>query len=184
MKKLLEYFIILISVFSITLDVFAKTKETKETKATETEEKITCDGKVNVYLFWRDGCPFCEAAKTYFSSIEEKYGNCYELKKYNIYEGQDNANLMEKVGAYFGDDVSGVPYIVIGEKTFKGYSAQLNTQIEKAIVDGANEKEVFDVMTVLDTKKGSGASDTIVTILILLVAVGGVVALIRTSRSN
>lgn len=184
MKRFLRCFIILLSVFSVSMIVNAEEKENKDTKVTETEEKITCNGKINIYLFWRDGCPYCEAAKTYFSSIEKSYGECFELKKYNIYESNENANLMEKVGAYFGDDVSGVPYIVIGEKTFSGYASRLNEEIESAIVKYANEEEIFDVMKVLGTKKGKKNNDTFVTIMIILVAVGGMVSLVRTSRSN
>lgn len=184
MKRILECLIIIILLFSVTINVSAETKEAKETKATKTEEKITCDNKVNIYLFWKNGCPYCEAAKTYFSSIEEKYGDCFELKKYNVVESRENSQLMEKVGAYFGDDVSGVPYIVIGEETFNGYASRLNADIEKAIVENANKEEVFDVLKVIDNKNESRSSDTIVTILILLVAIGGIVALVRTSRSN
>ena len=110
MKKVLLSVIALVMTLMFPLNVLADKKE-------ESKDKI------NVYLFWGNGCGYCEAAKEFFASIEDEYGEYFNLVEYEVWYDKDNNALKDSVAEYFNDDVSGVPYIIIGETTFGGYAA-------------------------------------------------------------
>ena len=93
------------------------------------------DGKVAVYLFRGEGCPHCEEAMEWFNSIKEDYGNLYVLIDYETWYNEENASLMSKVAESRGDSGMGVPYIVIGDNSWEGftdsYKEEIINQIKK-----------------------------------------------------
>ena len=93
--------------------------------------------KVNVYLFRGEGCPHCEEALEWFDntlSKDEEYSKYYELVQYEVWYDEDNAKLMDKVAEALGTEANGVPFIVIGDKHFSGFSSsQSPDQIKEAI---------------------------------------------------
>lgn len=193
MKKVILSLVTILLLFGFVTGVNAgtdsKNKETEtEKKETKKEEKISCDKKVTVHLFWGNGCPHCETAIKYFDTLKNTYGECFELAKYETWYDKDGRTLLEDVAGYLGEDVGGVPYIVIGEDTFSGYSSALNEKIENAITSNANNDDYVDVVKKVQNgetgTKNSSISDTIVTVTILLVAVVGIVALVKTSKEK
>jgi len=120
--------------------------------------------EVNVYIFHRTGCGFCERALAFFESIEDEYGDYFELVKYNVAESSSNMDLMDEVGAYFGETVQGVPYIVVGSQTFPGYIADWDQDIIDAIMLEYNADNKTDAVKDLDDGQteydGNGAVDT------------------------
>lgn len=178
MKKIILCLITFLTMISIFISVSAE------------ESNVSCANKITVHLFWGNGCPHCENAIEYLEgTIAEEYKECFALEKHEVWYDEEGSQLMQDVAAYFGEDVTGVPYLVIGEETFGGYSSSLNEKIEKAIVDNANSDDYVDVIEKVKNgetsgAKKSGSGDTIVTIAIILVAIGGIYALIKTSRSN
>lgn len=197
MKKIITYLVCILMLFGLTLNVFAGTnkktetketsKEKTETKKETKEEKISCANEVNIHLFWGNGCPHCEAAIEYLTSIDEEYGHCFNLVKYEVWYDKENSALMKDVAGYFGEEVSGVPYIVVGEKTFSGYSEKMNEDLLKAIENASNDEEYIDVVEKVQAgefKNKSSVSDTIITIAIISIIIGGVAALVATSKSK
>ena len=96
---------------------------------------------------------------------------------------------MNDVAKAIGDsDVTGVPYIVIGKKSFSGYSEASNNDIQSAIDEAA--KEDYDVMDNIDKKgnskkddKESSSNSLIVYISLAIIVVGVVGLLIYTKKS-
>jgi len=155
------------------LSVLAEGKKETETK-----------DKVKVYLFWGNGCGYCEAAKEFFASIEEKYSKYYELVDYEVWYNKENNTLKENVANYLKDDVSGVPYIVIGDTTFGGYSSEYDEQIIEAIEDAYEDDDYVDVVAKVKSGDVEPAKnyDTLIVIGIFVVIIGGFGALIYFSR--
>lgn len=77
---------------------------------------------VNLYLFYSNTCPHCEAEMELLEELQEDYDNL-KIYKYEISE-DENSLLLSKVSEMFNINVTGVPFTVIGEKTFFGYSEE------------------------------------------------------------
>ena len=150
---------------------------------------VNAKDKVNVYLFYGDGCPHCEAFIEYMDGLSDEEKSRFELVKYEVWYDEDNGTLMNDVAKAIGDsDVTGVPYIVIGKKSFSGYSEASNNDIQSAIDEAA--KEDYDVMDNIDKKgnskkddKESSNNNLIVYISLAIIVVGVVGLLIYTKKS-
>ena len=144
---------------------------------------------LNIYLFYGDGCPHCEAFMEYMDGLSDEEKSRFELVKYEVWYDEDNGTLMNDVAKAIGDsDVTGVPYIVIGKKSFSGYSEASNNDIQSAIDEAA--KEDYDVMDNIDKKgnskkddKESSSNSLIVYISLAIIVVGVVGLLIYTKKS-
>lgn len=130
------------------------------------------EDKVNVYVFRGSSCSYCFSSIVYFTTILEEYGKYFNLVTYEVWENKDNENLMNNVADVLGDEVTGVPYIVIGDTSFPGYAESMNSDIEKTIKDQYNSKEKYDVMENLDnpSETTSGGVGLVTLTLFLVVA--------------
>ena len=151
------------------------------------------DEKITVHIFRGEGCGYCKAALSFFDSIKEEYGQYYELEEHEVWYDEDNATLMSNVAAYFNEEVNGVPYIIIGDKTFQGYTESYNDEIKQAIKDAYDSgkfedrvKQVQDgtATTSNTSKKDKDKDNNTTTIIIIAVALVGFVALFYFARDN
>lgn len=102
-------------------------------KMTESDIKSSED-KVNIYIFWGDGCPHCKHLAEFFNqhrSEVEKMANLYTLE---VWKNSDNLALMKSFSKFLGETPKGVPYFIIGNKTFSGYS-ESDTKTQKQILE-------------------------------------------------
>ena len=115
-----------------------KTMNLKETldkegiKMTATDYAET-DDQINIYMFRGNGCGYCRAFLTYLESITKEYGKYFKLVSFEVWQDADNAELLDAIGSFLGQEASGVPYIIIGDQVFPGYAESYNTGIEEAI---------------------------------------------------
>ena len=84
--------------------------------------EIKKDGKVAIYFFRGEGCPHCQEAEEWFDSIKGEYGDLFTVVDYETWNNQDNAKLMEAIAKSRGETVEGVPYIIIGNKSWNGFT--------------------------------------------------------------
>ena len=80
------------------------------------------DGKVVIYFFRGEGCPHCQEAEEWFDSIKGEYGDLFTIVDYETWYNQDNAKLMEAIAKSRGEIAEGVPYIIIGSKSWNGFT--------------------------------------------------------------
>lgn len=132
--------------------------------------KINAKEEVKVYLFYGEGCGYCARAKEFFNSIEEEYGDKFELVKYEVWSNQTNANLMQDTAKVFGFNAKGVPFIVIGDEYFDGYSEEYNEGIINAIEENYNSEERYDVMDHLGETNSTTTYIVLGTIVVALAA--------------
>ena len=110
------------------------------------QEIIEKDGKINVYLFWGDGCPHCENAKNFFNELAIEYGDYYKFITYEVWNNTYNNDLLYDVASELGVNVRGVPFILIGEQYFSGYSSSSNEKIKNAIIEEYNNDNYIDIV--------------------------------------
>lgn len=196
MKKYIIFVLLILLMPSFVLAASFESKTLSEALIDEDIEADLGDYDENeekpiIYLFRGKGCSHCYEFLEYVSSdLVKNYGDKFRFVSYEVWNNKDNAELMNKVSDYFKDDASGVPYIIIGEKTFSGYAESMNKDIEKAI-DKLNESdEKFDVLTKIDLKslsesKSSKKQDNSFTVVFVLFASVALIVLVVTSlRKN
>ena len=113
--------------------------------------------KVKLYFFHGDGCPHCAEAEEFFDSIKDEYGDKFEIVAYEVWYDTNNSELLQKVGEARDEKISGVPYILIGDKSWSGYASNLDDEIIDAI-KSEYDKDVadrYDIMNYVDGSKGN-----------------------------
>ena len=86
---------------------------------------------VKVYFFHGDGCPHCAEAEEWF---EGEYGSYFDVVAYEVWNDAENSELMQDVATYLNETVTGVPFIIVGDKNFKGFNAEMSSQILDEII--------------------------------------------------
>ena len=91
------------------------------------------DQKVNLYFFWANGCPHCSHEEEFLKEMEQKY-TTLEIHYLEVTDNKENTELLKRVGEELKASVSGVPFTVVGEHYFIGYSEKTTgVGIEEAI---------------------------------------------------
>ncbi len=164
MKKL-KYLVLLIVALILPIAVFAEGEETTESN------------EVKIYFFRGEGCSHCAETEEWFAEIEEEYGYKFEIVDYETWYDQDNADLMQRVAKARGEQAEGVPYIIIGNQSWNGFTDSYKSEILSRI-DSEYEKDVDDrydiikLLPSLEKEKDSTGSDILALIIILAVVAG------------
>ena len=93
--------------------------------------------KPNIYIFWGDGCPHCKALAKFISKLPAETKDKVNIYSFEVWSDKDNKTFMKNFGKYLNQDVSGVPFIVIGDKIFDGYSSG-DSKTDQQILDAIN----------------------------------------------
>ena len=139
--------------------------------------------QINIYMFRGQGCGYCKRFLNFLNSITEEYGKYFKLVSFEVWQDQDNSALLTQVAEKMGEEASGVPYIIIGDKVFPGYAEDYDDQIKEAIVNLYNTEKAdrYDVFEVLNQKK---KNNVIVGIGAAVIIVGVVAVAIVTRKNN
>lgn len=181
MKKL-KYLVLLLAVMLVMpFTVFAEGEENEGEPVVTSEENA--DQRAVIYFFRGEGCGHCAEAEAWFESIQEEYGSKFVIKDYETWYDSNNSDLMKQVAESRGeyDETNfGVPYILIGDKSWMGFSEatmadEIKAQIDQVYAQPVNERH--DSLASVnsgnneDEEKSSG-SDVVVLLVILAVAGG------------
>ena len=197
MKK--KILVLLLVVAMLPLRVFAKnfiddykTMNFVETLKAEEMEIENKDYKENdkqavIYMFRGQGCGYCRAFLTFLNSISKEYGQYFRLVSFEVWNDSNNSALFNKVPLVTNEAAGGVPYIIIGEKVFAGYSNTYDDAI-KAAIKAQYDDPSYDVMEKLDERlngsSNSGTSSVMVIFWNAAVVVAGTVAIIVVNNKN
>ncbi len=135
MKNKIVVLITVILSISIVVLISNNMKDNKEIKLTDmTENNISYSKeKINIYLFYGEGCPHCEELKNYLNSLDNKEKSYFNIYTFEVWNNSTNQQFMKDSAKYLNKEVSGVPFLIIGNKTFEGYNESMNIKIKKAI---------------------------------------------------
>lgn len=105
---------------------------------------IKNDEKVNIYLFYSKICPHCQKEEKYFETLKEKYQDKINIYTYEVTENKTNNEIMKSLKKELKENSQGVPFTIIGSKTFLGYDESLNERIENTIESYLDENTKTD----------------------------------------
>ena len=153
MKKKILCLVMLLCVLLVPFSAEAKTTKKTKKKTTTTTQVVAKEAKpVNVYIFYGSTCGYCKALHEYTATLEkdDTIKDKFNIVDYEVWADSTNATLMTKVGAYFNKEVKGVPFMVIGDKTFDGYASSMDAEI-RTTIEEAYKNQTKDVVSTIGT---------------------------------
>lgn len=95
--------------------------------------------EVKVYFFHGDGCPHCADEEEFLENLKKNTYLDFKVLKYEIWKDKENIKLLTNLAKKMDWNVQGVPFTVIGDKTFSGFLSANSTgkDIKNAIQDCA-----------------------------------------------
>ncbi len=93
----------------------------KFAKNTEADIKPSKD-KLNIYIFWGDGCPHCKHLAEFLGEKQSEIGDKISLYTFEVWKDKNNLAFLKSFGKFLGENPKGVPYIIIGNKIYSGFS--------------------------------------------------------------
>lgn len=135
---------------------------------------IKNDEKVNIYLFYSKICPHCQKEEKYFETLKEKYQDKINIYTYEVTENKTNNEIMKSLKKELKENNQGVPFTIIGSKTFLGYDESFNERIENTIDSYLNENTTTDnIYTIPILGKVEAKNASIILIAIILGFIDG-----------
>ena len=144
--------------------------------------KTNATTPVTIYFFRGDGCSYCAAAESFLESLaeDEEYKDLFVVKEFETWYDEDNADFAEEVADVMGDDLGGVPYIIIGDETWNGYSSNYDEDLKAKIKEVAEDENFVDPLAEMVANYEAGNSEennsSLISIAILLgvvIVIGG-----------
>lgn len=168
--------------------------------------EVTDHEKVTIYIFRGNGCGFCKKSLVYFNENIDKYSDYIEVKTYEVWENQYNNELMLEVAEKMGDELDGVPYIVIGNTySENGFLESLGEEMIEAALKEYQSDSYVDLVSQVAKNHGNAeesslyescveegiiveekdsSNDTLIVLAIFAVIIGGGAALVIFSRKK
>lgn len=184
MKNLKYLVLLLVALLIIPFSVFADEGEGEENLLVDT------DSRVHVYLFRGEGCPHCQEAEEWFDSIQDEYGELFEVIDYETWYDSENAELMQKVADARKEEAEGVPYIIVGAKSWNGFTDSYKDEIISEIKAEHDTpvEDRYDVIQLVETGSTTPveekSSSDVLAVLLILIIVGGTCFGIYKARSS
>lgn len=156
----------------------------------QSEEK----SPITVYLFRGSTCPHCENALKFFERLvkDKEFKDKIVVRHLEIWDDKTNYEIANQAAEALGEKpINGsVPFIVIGEKTWKGYSASSDEEIKTAIKEAYNNKDYKDKIKDIVGNSGeilevkNNPTTVILVAVIGIIIIGGVIYFARTSADE
>ena len=93
---------------------------------------------INIYLFRGEGCPHCAQEEKWLKKIEDDYNKHVKVYYFEVWKNEKNADFLKKVKKNLNTTIEGVPFTVIGDEYYVGYSDIIASKIENKIKSYAN----------------------------------------------
>jgi hypothetical protein len=89
-------------------------------------------GRIQVYLFWGEGCSHCEEEKRFLSGLANSHPDL-DVRAYEVLRDGKNLNMLIALMNAHGRQASGVPVTFIGDGVFEGFSNPVQAAMVRAI---------------------------------------------------
>ena len=116
---------------------------------------------VTIYLFRGHGCGYCRAFLNFLNSITDEYGDYFVMESFEVWNDSNNNKLMQKVSSFLEQSATGVPFIIIGDEVFAGFSEELYGDAIKAAIKNLYNTKKEDRYDVFEEILKSEKANTI-----------------------
>ena len=150
---------------------------------------------VKIYMFRGETCGYCKAAIEWLNSIEDEYGDYFDLVTYEVWNDEKNAELYQQVASFLGDNATGVPYIIVGKYSYpNGFGADsvideetgqtMGDQLIQRVLEIYNQDERYDVFEQMNLSIPEEKDHSVAVAIVSIVVIAGFVALIVLAKKN
>ena len=112
---------------------------------------VNAEEKLNLYLFFGEGCPHCAMEKEYLKELKKEYKELNVIK-YEVWYNEENSSFLKQIANETNKSLTGVPVTIIGQTIITGFKESTEQQIKRAI-DYYLENDHQDI--VQEIKKGT-----------------------------
>ena len=164
---------------------FTETLKDEQIEIIDKDYKET-DDQVTIYLFRGKGCGYCRAFLTFLNSISKEYGKYFKVVSFETWYDENNTKLLATMSEFMKEDAGGVPYIIIGDKVFGGYTESYNEDIKSTIKTLYDSTDRYDAIEAYnDSIKfhlSDAATATIWNLIFVSIATFIVIRYVRKSK--
>jgi len=101
--------------------------------------------KVNLYLFWGEGCPHCAKEKNYLAELIKQDPDIV-LHEFEVYKDVEGRSKFVEATEKLNIETNGVPLLIIGDKYIVGFMNEETTGKEiKRLIEEDRKNGCFDV---------------------------------------
>lgn len=197
MKKKIVVIVLMLLSIIIPVKAFAAEKySTLNLEQTLEEEGIKAkfenyketDDQIIIYLFRGKGCAYCRKFLEFLNGITDEYGKYFKLVSFETWYNEENSNLLGEISTFMNEPASGVPYIIIGDKVFGGYTESYDESIKSAIKTLYDADDKYDVFEEYEYSKKwdkiLNPSNFTIIIWTICLVVASTVVIVLTNRCN
>ena len=98
--------------------------------------------EVNVNVFYGEDCPFCARQEQFLKVLKSELGDNLNIQRYEVWHNDENSELLSNVRTALNNTDEGVPFVVIGNKSFAGYTDSIAEDIKTTIFDNLKNPKV------------------------------------------
>lgn len=126
----------------ITTNVENSNQNIFNTNASIKDIKVT-NTKQNIYLFYGDGCPYCEREIEFLTELYSAYQDKFNLYAFEVWHNQDNKAFLEQASKYLDTQSDLVPILVIGDEAIIGFSEKTKETIQGAL-ESSTDLDIYE----------------------------------------
>ena len=131
-NKILILLTLIISLFIFSNSTYALSKKYTDKVSEYTNTEVDKD-TINIYFFRGEGCPHCAEEEKFFEEeLTKKYKNI-KIYDFEVWNNKENSEILKKVKENFKVTNNNVPFTVIGNKYFTGFSSSTKDKIYEII---------------------------------------------------
>ncbi len=79
---------------------------------------------LNIYFFWGEGCPHCEAEKDFLPKLEAKYPGQLAIHDFEVFNNKDNQKILTELFQKLNKQFHGVPVTLVGPYAIEGFDSE------------------------------------------------------------
>ncbi len=163
-------------------------KEVLEAEEFELENKDykETDDQAIIYLFRGQGCGYCRKFINFLNSISTEYGKYFKVISFEVWNDAANGDLMSKIPLVTEVEARGVPYIIIGDKVFDGYTESYDEAIKEQIMKQYKNSsyDVFKELKKAESKFNGFSNTAVIIFCFAFVLIGTIICLVNSNKNK